>query len=338
MVTVEQMPIYTQNDPKPKGKIPAVEKIEADMRDKIRNIDELNSDFLSPHEMNIPWFSHISASRQSKYWKNAQETTEAFLQAMYTHSKAELPIELDREDKVPSEIRKAKEKEIIETAVRSAATMLPTASPERAVLLAQSMLLMESPSPLDLYARNVLQEDSVIGKEHLESTLAWLQHTQRHRKNPVTSFDSLRSYLNFRSEDIGMEFVLSMISFACGVHLSFIERAQLGKVIVLCSDHLSLVNDVYSFDKEYRAFREAGFDLINAVQIIRSLLSVDIPRAKQVAVNTIQDIEVEIHAEVKRLEDSSILTRSQQVFLDMLICCIAGHTFYSATAIRFRPV
>ncbi|GIK05800.1 hypothetical protein Aspvir_009913 [Aspergillus viridinutans] len=106
---------------------------------------DANSIPLSPSMMGIPWPSKFPGCRQCKHWETAQRMTKELLYAIYQNYKQEpqddgkLPVDLQR---TSTDKRSLKENELIATAVKSTVYMFPDASPVRAGMIAQSMLLI----------------------------------------------------------------------------------------------------------------------------------------------------------------------------------------------------
>lgn len=107
------------------------------------------------------------------------------------------------------------------------------------------------------------------------------------------------------------------------------------RLISLYSDHISLTNDLYSFDKEYSDHCRTGAVLINAVDVVRKVHRVSESLAKQLVRESILEMETEFSEEFKRLKLSGQFSEGQQRFVEALILCLVGHVFYSATSGRY---
>ncbi|OGM42773.1 hypothetical protein ABOM_008193 [Aspergillus bombycis] len=326
-----------------------------------------NSIVLYPSELSISWPSYLPCCRQSKHWKIAESMTKELLDAIYEDSgrvardNGVMPPELQD---ASSDVRR-KEVEIMATSVKSTAYMYPNASPVRAGMLSQSMLLVflhddvvES-SPLDAgstitdaifapygtaqkrcealrsYLAAIVEEDPSLGKRLLSSVLTWLNHTKGYRSIALTVFESLRNYLDFRSDDIAQEFILTQTMFACNIHLSETEIQVFSKLIRIYVTHISLTNDLYSFRRENEEYERTGALLINAVDVIRKEYQVSLVTAKQFARGFILDTECEFSGEFKMLISSGLLNDGQIRFAKALAECLAGQIFYSITSDRY---
>ncbi|GKZ36019.1 hypothetical protein AbraIFM66950_006892 [Aspergillus brasiliensis] len=364
------MPISHSYDPIRTSKNSAFDSDLFDFLEATNGDDYLNSFPLFPSAMGIPWPSKFPGCRQCKHWETAERMTKELLQAIYQNHRqtpqddGKLPVNLHKSS---TDKRSLKERELIATAVKSTAYMFPDASPIRAGMIAQSMLLIflhddvveESPvhagstitdailapwigtkeesaqHPLHNFLKAVIDKEPILGKGLLDGAFAWIKHTKGYQSIPPTVFDSLRNYLDYRSVDIGRELLLAQAAFACNVHLSEPEMKVFDRLISLYSDHISLTNDLYSFDKEYGDHCRTGAVLINAVDVVRKVHRVSEFIAKQLVRESILEVETGFSEEYRKLHLSGKLSGNQQRFVEALTLCLVGHIFYSATSGRY---
>lgn len=50
-----------------------------------------------------------------------------------------------------------------------------------------------------------MEEDSITGRELIAGAFKWVKHTGGYKSIPATVFESLRNFLDYRSEDIERE-------------------------------------------------------------------------------------------------------------------------------------
>ncbi|GAB1211155.1 hypothetical protein ATERTT37_000267 [Aspergillus terreus] len=302
--------------------------------------DYSNSIPLCPSVMGIPWPSKLPGCRQCKHWETAERMTKELLYAIYKKAPQDdgkLPVDLQE---TSTDKRSQKEKELIATAVKSTVYMFPDASPGSTITDA-IMAPWIGPKdnrvqhPLHGFLKAIIDEEPILGKGLLTGAFAWIKHTKGYQSIPPTVFDSLRNYLDYRSLDIGRELLLSQAAFASNAHLSEPEMKVFDRLIGLYSDHISLTNDLYSFDKEYGDHCRTGAVLINAVDVVRNVHRVSRPIAKQLVRESILDMETDFSKEFKRLKVSGELSDRQQRFVEALALCLVGHIFYSATSGRY---
>jgi hypothetical protein len=129
--------------------------------------------------------------------------------------------------------------------------------------------------------------------------------------------------------------LLAQAAFAANVRLSEAEQRPLEKVIRLYFDHISLTNDLYSFDKEYADHIQTGAILVNAVDVVHRVHHISTSIAKKFVREAAFDIEALFTQEVRNLKQNVGLNEGQERFVDALTLCLAGHLFYSATSGRY---
>ena len=115
------------------------------------------------------------------------------------------------------------------------------------------------------------------------------------------------------------------------------EDPRLAKLLSLIRDHLAIINDLASYDKELRDFESgASADLINIVEVFRRVVSLpDEDAAKGMAYSYQLQIEEWIEDELQRLRTNNELSDEQWRFLYAIIACAAGNAFYSMTSSRY---
>lgn len=147
---------------------------------------------------------------------------------------------------------------------------------------------------------------------------------------------SIGEYLKFRHDNVGAPFVLACVKFsiASGVDL---WQPKLAALHDLAMDHLGLVNDLYSFDKELRDFKTGkSKELINIVATIKDVLSLDSwDAAKEHTYSFQLQREQWIANEVARLDAANELDPETWRYIEALMACLAGNTFYSMTSSRY---
>ena len=106
--------------------------------------------------------------------------------------------------------------------------------------------------------------------------------------------------------------------------------------MTLVKDHLSIVNDLASFDKEDRAFKSgADKEIINIVDVVRQLLSLNDDDAKVLAYTIQLQTEESMRDELDRLIAKAELTPSHWHYLHALFVSAAGNAFYSMISSRY---
>lgn len=124
--------------------------------------------------------------------------------------------------------------------------------------------------------------DRPLADDLLEPTFEFMRaQTDKVRLN----LTSLGQYLLYREEDVGIALLCSLQRFSMGVHLT---PAQLKSVELMeknASKHISVVNDIYSFNKELRqnaASKQEGSVLCTAVKVVADECALSYDAAKRV--------------------------------------------------------
>lgn len=128
----------------------------------------------------------------------------------------------------------------------------------------------------------------------------------------------------------------------CGVKFSIrssvrIEDPKLAKITKLAGDHISLTNDLASFEKELRELEQGELrNLVNAVNIIRKLFGLrSWSSAKAFAYAMQCELETQIKGELEHLEAAGALDAEEWRFVRALLTMLAGNVFYSMIASRY---
>ena len=105
--------------------------------------------------------------------------------------------------------------------------------------------------------------------------------------------------------------------------------------ITLVGDHIALINDIYSFDKESYEFQSAGATFTNTVHYLDEILSIGPQMAKTVAFQLTIDWEVKLEEELKRMKVSDQFNKTQLRYAHGLLETVAGNVLYSVTSARY---
>ncbi|EGX49003.1 hypothetical protein AOL_s00079g224 [Orbilia oligospora ATCC 24927] len=125
----------------------------------------------------------------------------------------------------------------------------------------------------------LLETDLDCGKQLVEQWQEMVSTTITHSKN----FNNLDEYLEFRILDTGCGFSGGVILFGMGIRLTDEEHKIAREVVIAVWRALALLNDYFSFNKEYREFLESDdTTLVNAVWLYTQWENLDIETAKEV--------------------------------------------------------
>jgi len=147
---------------------------------------------------------------------------------------------------------------------------------------------------------------------------------------------SIGEYLKFRHDNVGAPFVLACVKFSLGSSVN-LQQSALNRLHDLAMDHLGLVNDLYSFDKELRDFQTGkSKELINMVAVIKDVRRLDTwDTAKEQTYVLQLQREASISDEIRRLDETNALDTETWQYVEALCACLAGNAFYSMTTSRY---
>lgn len=130
-------------------------------------------------------------------------------------------------------------------------------------------------------------------------------------------------------------FILALVKFSYNVKVAPAETYIMANLIHLWQAHISLVNDLYSFDKEQRDADVHGATLFNAVHILQVSEGLTVCEAKNLTRRKIWGLESAMYEECCLLQRYGQLSDGQSTFVRGILECAAGNIFYSAVQGRY---
>ncbi|KAK3368782.1 isoprenoid synthase domain-containing protein [Podospora didyma] len=114
---------------------------------------------------------------------------------------------------------------------------------------------------------------------------------------------SLRKYLASREADVGMPICVELLYWTDSSLASTTpsERAVLRGLDRVASDHVSILNDVFSFEREWAASADDGAPLVNGVCILANEVGVEVGAAKLLCLALVRAWEVEFRRRAKEV-------------------------------------
>ncbi|KAL2817889.1 isoprenoid synthase domain-containing protein [Aspergillus cavernicola] len=320
-----------------------------------------NAILLNPESLGLAWISSMKGCLQNIHWREAEDACTQLIQNVVERKGVGrvLPDALKTSDKA------RKSKELIETAVTIGIYLFPTATAERMRVLTQAIMFLflhddvvesntrgdgrtvledtpddtEHPAAKgDLFgefAKEAHSVDPVLGGKLVTAARCWAEVTRNSSTDPGKTFASFAEYMDFRASDVGNEFLVAGVKFSCALNLSPEEQAAFDNIEKLYVRHASLINDLYSYEKERRESEESGAAPFNGVYVIHTLLGVSTDYAKNVVWTTALDCERQLREEYNRLVALPGFNDEQQRYLMRIIESTAGNVMYSSTTYRY---
>lgn len=130
-------------------------------------------------------------------------------------------------------------------------------------------------------------------------------------------------------------FVFAAAKFSIKSRVS-LSDARFQHYLSLVGDHLSIVNDLYSYDKELHAFNNGeASDVVNLVALVKSVTSLqDTDDAKSVAWALLLQVEKQMMEELKNLRAQN-LSNEEWWFLEAVTCTATGNVMFCMTSSRY---
>ncbi|KAI0109098.1 Aristolochene synthase in complex with 12,13 Difluorofarnesyl diphosphate [Nemania sp. FL0031] len=180
--------------------------------------------------------------------------------------------------------------------------------------------------------------DFKMANEVLEPVFVFMRaQTDSARLKPM----NLEEYLEYREKDVGKALLGALMRFAMALEVSPEELAIARPADMTCSKHLSVINDIWSYEKEYIAsqtLHDEGAVLCTCVGIMSKDTDLRIPAAKRVLYAICREWELVFKQEVADIL-SVCDTPTMRAYLDGLELQMSGNELWSRTTLRYlEPV
>ncbi|KID81896.1 BcSTC4, sesquiterpene cyclase [Metarhizium guizhouense ARSEF 977] len=154
--------------------------------------------------------------------------------------------------------------------------------------------------------------------------------------HPNGDFKTLEEYLQFRRLNVGARFVIAAAKFTTKSSVE-VKDPRFSRYLSLIGDHLGMINDMASYEKEARALRLGETkDMINIVSVFHQLLSLPDEKAAKAAAYAYQlQVESWIMEEIERLAKNETLTDEEWWFLEVVLLTATGNTIFCMTSARY---
>ncbi|PYH96539.1 hypothetical protein BO71DRAFT_174421 [Aspergillus ellipticus CBS 707.79] len=188
---------------------------------------------------------------------------------------------------------------------------------------------------IDQTVDEILELDRIsgntAGKELLDDVVNFFS-----RPAPPMTYRNMEEYMQYRHEDIAILYIIKCCKFSSNSSVDT-NGPNMARYLRLFKDHVLLVNDLASWEKEKRAYDKGKVQYItNAVNVVYELFHLQTYRA---AVGMTQalvlELETEIDAEIDRMIAENILTKEEWRFVDTTLNTLSGNVFCSMVMERY---
>jgi len=131
----------------------------------------------------------------------------------------------------------------------------------------------------------------------------------------------------------------ALMRFSMDIHLSVAELKSMEALESNCSKHISVVNDIFSWDKELRASqtcREEGSALCSAVKILANETNLSVDAAKRVLWSMVREWEGVHDRLVTEMATASELSPGARDYIRGLEYQMSGNELWSMTTPRYH--
>ncbi|KAL8978224.1 MAG: hypothetical protein Q9205_006148, partial [Flavoplaca limonia] len=343
-----------------------------DKQGSCRRGESLNSILLDTCAASLPLHTGLYTFRQNKYWRASEQATEELL-VLFAEDERCRGILLSNNKSMASLAEEQLRSSVMDTYSRFSTYMFAEAEDKRAQLLAQCVVLIfmfddlwenaskeiievtgnffvdrlhntmpctAEDSPLeqriDAIRGGLLggdEEQGNGGAEILETLINFC-----HRPEPVSvcnQFASIREYLDYRWTDVGNSFTFACAKFSIRSHADQ-HHPALRPLLRHIGDHISIVNDIASYDKEKRNFESGkASSVINLVDVIMQQERLEAEPAKAMAYAWQLFTEEAIRRDLNRLKESGMMGQEEWRFVDACLGAARGNLFTSVVIKRY---
>lgn len=154
------------------------------------------------------------------------------------------------------------------------------------------------------------------------------------------SIKGFNEYLEYRQGDVGQALLAALTRFSMSLNLSAEELGSVAGMERNVGQHISIVNDIYSYEKELLAAQtahEEGGKLCNAVQILASEVNLGVGSSKRVLWSICREWE-HTHEELVSEQNSRDCGDKVVSYMEGLEFHMSGNELWSSTTKRYHNV
>ncbi|KAK0640820.1 isoprenoid synthase domain-containing protein [Cercophora newfieldiana] len=136
----------------------------------------------------------------------------------------------------------------------------------------------------------------ILGYPSSSSILTtYLSMLECHCSSTRGSLSTLSTYLSFRETDVGMPICRELLYFTEDLSLTPAEKSLLQPLERVANYHVSILNDIFSFEREWKAAETLGQGavLVNGVRILADEVGVSVGVAKRLCFSLVRAWEEE---------------------------------------------
>ncbi|KAM4067572.1 aristolochene synthase [Hirsutella rhossiliensis] len=177
--------------------------------------------------------------------------------------------------------------------------------------------------------------DKELADEVLEPTFVFMRaQTDKARKEII----EIGQYLEYREKDVGKALLSALMRFVMDLHLTAAELEEIKPAEKNCAKHISIVNDIYSWEKELKqskASQEEGSYLCSAVRVLADSTGLDVEAGKACLWTMVREWELKHEILCSEQHVSTPYNKAKLLYLKGLEYQMSGNELWSRTTPRY---
>ncbi|WP_432421603.1 terpene synthase family protein [Nocardia brasiliensis] len=188
----------------------------------------------------------------------------------------------------------------------------------------------------DVYARMRTEFPPRLWRRYAEAITGAVRcglDEARHSSPASEVFPDLESYLTFRRSEIFGYAMLIVFEWCLGVNLSYSRQSvpRLSEIIDVVIDYWTIINDIYSFNRE-----NSHGEKLNILWILSDGNSSSIYEAAKIATAIASDTESRLRALISALQSEQSCGNDLKWFLENIDYMISGAIMFCKITSRYR--
>ncbi|KAJ6102420.1 hypothetical protein N7486_004847, partial [Penicillium sp. IBT 16267x] len=156
-----------------------------------------------------------------------------------------------------------------------------------------------------------------------------------------TTIKHLGPYLELREIDVGRPFYTALIRFGANLHISPSELQQTSALESTAFRFIGVLNDVYSWDKEWKAYQEHSTDgaqPFSAIHVLAQETGLPYPACKRLMYNYCRELELVLKQSAEKIRKSAddTLRSEMEKYIKSLEYFMSGIELWSQWTPRYR--
>ncbi|KAH8804508.1 isoprenoid synthase domain-containing protein [Xylogone sp. PMI_703] len=183
--------------------------------------------------------------------------------------------------------------------------------------------------------------DEEITQDVVEGFIIVLQNQTNSERFKIKHLDR---YLPYRAVDVGQQFYTALVRFGAGLHLTPAERELALPLEIKAFEHVGIINDIYSWNKEWKAYQAHPCDAtqpFSSVRIISQETGMPHPACKRLMYMFCREVEIAFKEYINDLrgKGSTMPLRLEvETYFKALEFFAAGNEVWSQSTPRYNRV